>query len=46
MRQHTHVHQAPLKDYRINEQNVYNYVRMTIYDTFKPNTSRNYELMK
>ena len=39
-------HTATSKDYRINEGDVYNDVRNSVYETFKTNHGRNYELIK
>ena len=39
-------HATPPKDYRINEQDVYNQVRNNVHETFKGTTSRDYQLLK
>ena len=39
-------HAGANKDYRINENDVYNQVRNSVYETFKTKHGRNYELIK
>lgn len=39
-------HATPPKDFRVNEQDVYNYVRNSVHLTFQGSSSRNYELIK
>ena len=40
------VHSTPVKSYRVNEQDVYNYVRNSVFETFKTQNTRNYDLIK
>lgn len=44
--QTSHSHSTPPKQYRIPQQEVYNHVRNSVQQTFKPTSNRNYQAIK